>query len=163
MKRFLSAVLVIVMLAATCNTALAVSFSDTGDHWAKGSVDYLTGKGVVNGYTDGTFKPNNKVSRAEFIKMLDATFGLSATTSIRFTDVESSAWFYPFVAQAAAQGYLLNYGTTLNPDSLYTEQLPGGFIQVYANPDGAESKVNIEALFTTVHRHKDLVKAMFTK
>lgn len=56
-----------------------------------------------------------------------------------------------------------DYGTTLNPDSLYTEQLPGGFIQVYANPDGAESKVNIEALFNTVHRHKDLVKAMFTK
>ena len=56
-----------------------------------------------------------------------------------------------------------DYGTTLNPASLYTEQLPGGFIQVYANPDGAESKVNIEALFNTVHRHKDLVKAMFTK
>ena len=56
-----------------------------------------------------------------------------------------------------------DYGTTLNPDSLYTDPLPGGFIQVYANPAGAESKVNIEALFNTVHRHKDLVKAMFTK
>ncbi len=56
-----------------------------------------------------------------------------------------------------------DYGTSLHPDALYTEQLPGGFIQVYANADGAESKVNIEALFNTVHRHKDLIKAMFTK
>lgn len=51
-----------------------------------------------------------------------------------------------------------DYGTTLNPDSLYTEQLPGGFIQVYENKTGEESKVNIEAFFNTVHKHKELSK-----
>lgn len=54
-----------------------------------------------------------------------------------------------------------DYGTTLHPGSLYSEQLPGGFIQVLPNPDGRESKVNIEALFNTVHRHKDIVKTLF--
>ena len=54
-----------------------------------------------------------------------------------------------------------DYGTTLHPDALYSEQLPGGFIQVMPNPDGLESKVNIEALFNTVHRHKDYVKNLF--
>ncbi|MBR1871661.1 MAG: ATP-binding cassette domain-containing protein [Bacteroidales bacterium] len=54
-----------------------------------------------------------------------------------------------------------DYGTVLNPDSLYSEQLPGGFIQVYPNASGQESKVNIEALFNAVHRHKDTIKAMF--
>lgn len=53
-----------------------------------------------------------------------------------------------------------DYGTTLNPASLYTEQLPGGFIQVYPNTTGEESKVNIEALFNTVHKHKDIVKTL---
>ena len=55
-----------------------------------------------------------------------------------------------------------DYGTTLNPDSLYTEQLPGGFIQVYPNAAGEESKLNVEALFNTVHKHKELVKGIFS-
>ena len=54
-----------------------------------------------------------------------------------------------------------DYGTTLHPEALYTEQLPGGFIQVYPNTNGAESKVNIEALFNTVARNKDQIKALF--
>ncbi len=55
-----------------------------------------------------------------------------------------------------------DYGTTLNPASLYTEQLPGGFIQVYPNVTGEESKVNVEALFNTVHKQKQLIKGMFS-
>ena len=55
-----------------------------------------------------------------------------------------------------------DYGTTLNPESLYSEQLPGGFIQVYPNTTGVESKVNVEALFNTVHKHKELIKEMFS-
>lgn len=54
-----------------------------------------------------------------------------------------------------------DYGNVLHPESLYSEQLPGGFIQVYPNTAGEESKVNIEALFNTVHRHKDLLKDIF--
>jgi len=54
-----------------------------------------------------------------------------------------------------------DYGTTLNNNALYCEQVPGGFIQVYPNSMGQESKVNIEALFNTVHKHKDYIKDMF--
>lgn len=54
-----------------------------------------------------------------------------------------------------------DYGTTLHPDALYAEQVPGGFIQVYPNAAGTESKVNVEALFNAVHAHKDEVKTMF--
>jgi ABC-2 type transport system ATP-binding protein len=54
-----------------------------------------------------------------------------------------------------------DYGTELKQGDLYSEQLPGGFIQVYPNTTGQESKVNIEALFNAVHNHKDLVKGLF--
>ena len=54
-----------------------------------------------------------------------------------------------------------DYGTTLRPESLYSEQLPGGFIQVLPNTEGKDSKVSIEALFNTVHKHKELVKNLF--
>ena len=55
-----------------------------------------------------------------------------------------------------------DYGTTLHPDALYSEQLPGGFIQVLPNTGKLDSKVNIEALFNTVHKHKELVKNLFS-
>ncbi|MBO4843363.1 MAG: ATP-binding cassette domain-containing protein [Bacteroidales bacterium] len=56
-----------------------------------------------------------------------------------------------------------DYGTTLHPESLYSEQLPGGFIQVLPNTDGEETKVNIEALFNAVHKHKDLIKNLLNQ
>ena len=65
------------------------------------------------------------------------------------------------VEEIASKLYF-DYGATLNPDSLYTEQLPGGFIQVYPNASGEESKLNVEALFNTVHKHKELIKGFFS-
>ena len=56
-----------------------------------------------------------------------------------------------------------DYGTTIHPESLYSEQLPGGFIQVLPNTDGQETKVNIEALFNAVHKHKDLIKNLLNE
>ena len=61
-----------------------------------------------------------------------------------------------------AEKLFFDYGTTLHPDALYSEQLPGGFIQVLPNTEKADSKVNIEALFNTVHKHKELVKNLFS-
>ena len=54
-----------------------------------------------------------------------------------------------------------DYSTTIDPEALYSELVPGGCIQVVENKTGAESKVNIEALFNTVHKHKELIKEMF--
>ena len=54
-----------------------------------------------------------------------------------------------------------DYGNTLRSESLYSEQLPGGFIQVYPNTMKEDSKVNIEALFNAVHKNKETLKALF--
>ena len=56
-----------------------------------------------------------------------------------------------------------DYGSTVHPDALYMEQVPGGCIQVVPNTEKQESKVNLEALFNAVHAHKDIVKNLFTK
>lgn len=55
-----------------------------------------------------------------------------------------------------------DYGTQLHPESLYSEQLPGGFIQVYPSTTGEDSKINVEALFNAVHKNKELIKGMFS-
>ena len=55
------------------------------------------------------------------------------------------------------------YGSDPLENALYCEMIPGGNIQVSLNQSGEESKVNIEALFNTVHKHKELVKSIFNK
>lgn len=54
--------------------------------------------------------------------------------------------------------FFFDYSNTPRPDALYSEMTPGGSIQVCLNTSDQESKVNIEALFNTVHRHKSILK-----
>lgn len=54
-----------------------------------------------------------------------------------------------------------DYGNVINPNSLYSEQLPGGFIQVIPNTEHKDSKINVEALFNAVHKSKQTVKDLF--
>ena len=56
-----------------------------------------------------------------------------------------------------------DYSNEKNPHALYSEVTPGGSVQVYLNTGDGESKVNIEALFNTVHLHKELIKGLFRK
>ena len=54
-----------------------------------------------------------------------------------------------------------DYGNEKHPDALYSEMIPGSNIQVLLNQSGEESKVNIEALFNTVHQNRELIKGIF--
>ena len=56
-----------------------------------------------------------------------------------------------------------DYSNERRDDALYSEMIPGGCIQVSINTEGADSKVNIEALFNTVNQHKELIKGIFDK
>ncbi len=53
--------------------------------------------------------------------------------------------------------FFFDYSNTPRPDALYSEMTPGGCIQVCLNTSDEESKVNIEALFNTVHKHKEII------
>lgn len=56
-----------------------------------------------------------------------------------------------------------DYSSEKRDDALYSELIPGGCIQVSLNQTGEESKINIEALFNTVHQNKELMKGIFNK
>ena len=62
---------------------------------------------------------------------------------------------------AISEKLYFDYGTEKIEDSLYCEMIPGGNIQVCLNNTGEDSKVNIEALFNTVYKHKELIKGLF--
>lgn len=65
--------------------------------------------------------------------------------------------------QEISEKLYFDYSNEKIEGALYSEMTPGGCVQVCVNTSSEESKVNIEALFNTVHLHKDLIKGMFTK
>ena len=112
MKRILSALLSICLAFSCVATAMAASFPDIEARhaWAVPAIDYMLSKNVVNGYyEDGTFRPDRTVTRAEFIKMLNVTFGLTATKNHSYSDVSEGQWFDPYVKQAKEDGRNLIY------------------------------------------------------
>lgn len=65
--------------------------------------------------------------------------------------------------QEISEKLYFDYSGEAVPAALYREMTPGGCIQVLPNLSKEESKVNIEALFNTVHQHKEMIHYIFTK
>src|SRR5659263_759401 len=73
--------------------ASAVTISDISDHWAKTTIQDWVDKEYINGYEDSTFKPDNNITRAEFMTLANKAFDYTTTTAITYTDVEANAWY----------------------------------------------------------------------
>lgn len=76
----------------------ASSFTDISKHWAKTAIEQAVQKGYVNGYEDGTFKPNREISRAEFTKMLVSALGLKVDAA------QGGKWYDPYFTTASNAG-----------------------------------------------------------
>ncbi len=84
----------------------AGTFKDCDNsHWAYAYINELSLAGIIDGYTDGTFLPEKKVNREEFVKMIIAGTGLySEAAEVDFKDVSKTDWFYKYVASAKKEG-----------------------------------------------------------
>jgi len=87
------------------------------------SISHLYDKGIINGYTDGTFKPSGQVSRAEFSKMLflagEMTYDLSSKTT--FTDVASTHWAKDYILTLSSKKIVNGKGNnTFDPSGTIT-------------------------------------------
>lgn len=86
------------------------SFSDVPEeHWAYEYISELTSRGIINGYDDGSFRPDANVTRAEFVTILCRAAGADATvstsdTDIAFSDVTPGDWYYEYAIWAAGAG-----------------------------------------------------------
>jgi len=82
--------------------------------WYASYVSYLEKYGIIKGYSDNTFRPDNKVTRAEFIAMTVRYYDLFndvsyTSTSVKYTDVSSSYWAVKEIAYAKNIGWLNGY------------------------------------------------------
>ena len=103
-----------------------INFTDLGSvQWAQPAINYLVSAGIINGRSNTIFDPNASVTRAEFAKMVCATFGISATPNAAqtFVDVSPSDWFYGYVQAAAANGIVNGVSeTAFDPNATITRE-----------------------------------------
>lgn len=71
----------------TFTTKGTVSFTDTQNHWAKEYIQKAANTGIMNGYTDGTFRPESSVTRAQAAAILVRSLGLTTEEKAPFTDI----------------------------------------------------------------------------
>ncbi|MEK3720852.1 S-layer homology domain-containing protein [Paenibacillus sp. FSL H8-0034] len=83
---------------ATIHAAASINFKDIRGHWAERDVQIAVQKGYVDGYVDETFKPEQNVSRAEFIKMAVTAMSLKTLAAL------DKPWYEPFVESAVTNG-----------------------------------------------------------
>lgn len=96
-------------------------FSDIDSHWAKTCIIALTERGIMRGYSDRTFRPNNGVTRAEFAALMMTAFPSAAAIrpSGTFSDVSPNDWFYQTTQWANQRGFLSGYPDgTFRPNQL---------------------------------------------
>jgi len=117
MKKLIALFTSIVLLAISCLCLSAfgsnntLSFKDvTQGYWAMDAIDYLTESGVISGYEDGTFKPDNNVTREELATLLDKSFKPRVWQPSKFSDVDQSRW---------SAGYIGNSGSYISSDKAF--------------------------------------------
>ncbi len=119
MTLFKRASIIVALTLLTSQHSFA-AFSDVKNaHPNYTAIEYLQADGTLQGYEDGTFRPQNSVNRAEFLKIIIA--GSNLPTDIEnttpFTDVNHEAWYGPYVKKAFHEGWINGYGDgTFRPE-----------------------------------------------
>lgn len=104
-------------------TSRDLGFTDVSEKNQKEAVSILNAIGMINGYPDGTFKPNNNITRAEFTVIATRLAGLEVKPGqvSTFSDVPSHHWAKDYINVAHANGCISGYGNGIfKPDNNVT-------------------------------------------
>ena len=108
------------------NTNTSSKFTDIASHWAKNEIGIAANKGWINGYPDGTFRPNQYITRAEAMTLVNRVLNRLPENSSDLLDSmikwpdnsDASAWYYLAVQEATNSHY---YKTKENKFEKWTE------------------------------------------
>ena len=139
MKRILRTLLLITLISAMSISVFA--FTDvTPDTPYQAAIDYLSTQGIIDGYPDGTFRPDDVITRAEFCKMIMTSLGQFDATAgsadiAPFTDIDYH-WAKDYITAAAQSGYVNGVGDDqFAPDKYITcEQAIAIVVRIISGP-----------------------------
>ena len=100
----------------------AFAATDTQGHWAGSVLAKWESQALISGYEDGTIRPDNEISRAEFVSLVNRVAGYQAAGSaVKFSDVKTGDWYAGQVAIAVNEGYIGGFeDNTFRPNDSVT-------------------------------------------
>lgn len=141
MKKYLIALLIIILLISSVSLADS-SLTDIGEHWAKEYIQSLIDKGIINGYPDGTFKPEGTLTGEQFIKMLVKSLDDTVENST------TGSWSQTYINYMSDRSLLQGLRLTN-----YTKTISRGDMAVLA-ANILKFKIYIETISTDVIENK---------
>ena len=120
-----AAILGLVILFGTMTAMASQLYPDLApNHWCYKKIMEFVDKGYIDGYEDGTMRPNQTITRAEYVKVVNNFFGFKdGKTDKKFSDISDDAWYAKYVYAAVAQGYISGYeDNTFRPSKPITRQ-----------------------------------------
>ncbi|MBP1965761.1 S8 family peptidase [Paenibacillus aceris] len=100
---------------------LISGYADIEGHWAQDAISKLTEQGVISGYGNYRFAPNQSITRAEAATVLTRALKLSKRKELKFSDMDASHWAYDYVAKALQADIVSGYPNgTFGPDRTLT-------------------------------------------
>lgn len=137
----LSFTLLTSVFAAGLAAASAPEFTDVSG-WYAGAVTSLVEKGVMTGYSDGTFRPNGPVTRGMFVTLLYRLSGASGSSANPFSDVPAGSWYENAIAWAAENGLVQGVGgQRFAPDRCITREQYASILWNYAKYKGIDVSI----------------------
>ena len=102
---------------------------DISGHWAVAAIEKWLSAGLAMGGPEGLFRPDDSITRAEFVALVNRVFGFNEKTEGAFKDVDAAAWYAGDIAKAFKAGILSGDGDgNANPEQPITRQEAAGIL-----------------------------------
>ncbi|GGF81242.1 hypothetical protein GCM10010912_27930 [Paenibacillus albidus] len=127
-NKYLAAVLSVGLLVPAQMVSAAAGAGSSGPadyrgHWAEQDFQAWADKGLIQGYGGGIYRPDQSISRGEWMALINRVFNFETLSGTQFTDVPANGKYYPDVQKAVAAGYIQGYSDgTLRPEQPITRQ-----------------------------------------
>ncbi|PIC63044.1 hypothetical protein CSV79_13885 [Sporosarcina sp. P13] len=119
-KKFFTAILAVLLLFSFTGVNSPADAASNEEHWAQPILDKWVKAGYLKGDGEG-IRPNDPVTRAQFIALVNRSFDLKEQKDFDFSDVKKDSWYYEDLKKAVAKGYISGYPDgTFKPNNQVT-------------------------------------------
>lgn len=117
------------VVPAQADIPKSMLITDVHGYWAETTLDRWLDAGWLHGYDDKTVRPDQPVSRGEFISLINRSFQFTEKAPINFKDLKSEEWEYEEAQKAVKAGYILGYpDDTIHVHNIVSRQEAAVFI-----------------------------------
>ncbi|EHL18937.1 hypothetical protein HMPREF9628_01880 [Peptoanaerobacter stomatis] len=156
-RKKIALVLSLIMTLTSINIPLSQAQGDIENHWAKQTITKWQQEGFLKGDKNGNINPDNNITRAEFITLINKALGYNKTgNKIKtYKDIKQTDWYYSQIMTAIEQGYINGTSKdTISPGSNITRQE----VMTIINKISKHKKTKVQIDKNTNKRHRKNIK-----